>query len=92
MSPLRKGGGEMIEIQSNYSGFFGFRYSPVQMWKQRMGKNGKPLLQVFLIFTTINIDMPFNHLAKKQFGSKSESYGAVTNFKGYSWYYFGGDL
>ena len=82
----------MIEFQSNHSRFFGFRYSPIPVWKQRIEKNGKPLLQIFLFFTTVNIDLPINHLAKKQFGSKSESYGVVTNFKSYTWYYFGGEL
>lgn len=73
----------MIELQSNYSGFIGFRYQPIPKWKQLSGKKAKPLFQLHLFLITVNIDMPFNHLAKKQFGSKSEAYAVVVNKSGY---------
>lgn len=73
----------MIEYMSNPSRFIGFAYIPKPVWAQKSGYNMKPFIQLSLYFLKLNIDMPFTHNAKLQFGSRSERYCLVFNFRGF---------
>lgn len=73
----------MIEFQSNRSRFVGIQYVPTPKWAQRGECNMKPFIHIHFFFSSVIINMPFKHYAKKQFGSRSERYGFCTNFKDY---------
>ncbi len=73
----------MIEFQSNQSRFIGIQYVPTPRWAQRSGYKLEPFIHIHFFFSSVIISLPFEHYAKKQFGSRSERYGFCTNFRGY---------
>lgn len=79
----------MIEITSNPMRFVGIAYAPTPVWAQRADYTLRPFIQLSLYFVKVDIHLPFKHNAKLQFGSKSERYSIVFNFKGYFNFEFG---